>query len=235
MFHVFGTEYSFGQMLLSAVLLPAAIFGFIVMSMVAIFQTDLRRMLAYSSIAQIGYILAGISMMSINGLSAAMIHMINHGLIKSALFMATGCFLYRLGSVHINSLGRLISTMPLSSAAFAFAGVSLVGLPLTAGFISKWSLISAALDKGWWWLAALVLLSSIMAIIYMGRFIQMICFSNNVSNTVDTQGNELKEAPAIMWLSTWALLLFTLYLGLNSSGLIDLTQQAATQMFGGMK
>ena len=234
MFHVFGTEYSFGQMLLGTVLLPAAVIGFLLMSLVAIFQTDLRRMLAYSSVAQIGYILAGISMASINGISAAMIHIINHGLIKSALFMASGCFLYRLGSVHIQSVGRLISSMPLSTSAFALAGISLVGIPLTAGFISKWNLINAAISFNWWWLAGMILISSIMAIIYIGRFIQVLCFSDR-TNSLDISGNNLREVPAIMWATTWFLLLCSLSIGLNSAFLVDLTQHAAEQMLGGMK
>lgn len=244
-FQIFGTDYSFSQMLLANVLLPISVIGFTMMSLIAIFQTDMRRMLAYSSIAQIGYILAGISMISINGLSAAMIHMINHALIKSTLFMATGCLLYRIGSVHINSLGRLISNMPLSVSIFCLAGVSLVGIPLTAGFISKWTLISAALEKGWWWLAALVLVSSILAIIYIGRFIQVLCFSNTIinktnsnktnNNKTDHQENEIKEVPISMWASTWLLLIISLYLALNSTGLVELTQQAAIQMFGEMQ
>ena len=235
MFDVFGTNYSFSQMLLSNVLMPMAVIGFILMSLVAIFQTDLRRLLAYSSIAQIAYIIAGISMATQAGLSAAMIHIVNHGLIKSALFMATGCILYRLGSVHIQSLRQLVSSMPITVGAFAFGGISLIGLPLTAGFISKWSLITAAFDKGWWWLAALILVSSILAVIYIGKVIQMTCFSPKTENNNTHQDQVIAEAPTLMWLSTWVLLLASLYLGVNSEGFVALTLQGADQVLGGIK
>lgn len=240
MFNVFGTDYSFSEMLLSKVLLPLAIVGFIVMSLVAIFQTDLRRMLAYSSIAQIGYILAGIAMANQAGISSAMIHIINHGLIKSALFMATGCIIYRLGSAHIQSLRQLISSMPITVAAFVVGGISLIGMPLTAGFISKWNLISAALDNDWLWLAILVLVSSILAVIYIGKVIQMMCFSpsnqNDNKNSLQVStGATLTEAPTLMWVSTWLLLLASLYLGLNSENFVGLTQDAADQILGGIK
>lgn len=249
MFDVFGANYSFSQMLLSNVLMPLAVIGFIVMSVVAIFQTDLRRLLAYSSIAQIGYIIAAISMATQSGLSAALIHIVNHGLIKSALFMATGCMLYRVGSVHIQSLRQLISSMPITVSAFAFGGISLIGLPLTAGFVSKWNLISAAFDKGWWWLAILILFSSILAIIYIGKVIQMTCFSplqenesptthhQNISNqnVNPTQHSTIQEAPTLMWVSTWVLLLVSLYLGLNSEGFVALTQEGASQILRGIQ
>lgn len=232
MFNVFGADYSFSEKLLSHVLLPMAVVGFIVMSIVAIFQTDIRRMLAYSSIAQVGYILAGIAMANEAGLSAAMIHMVNHGLIKSALFMATGCILYRLGSTHISSTRQLIRQMPITVSAFIVGGVSLIGIPLTAGFISKWNIISAALNNDWWWLAALILISSVLAIIYIGKVVQMMCFSQ-ATNTQTHQS--VTEAPTLMWLSTWILLLASIYLGLNSESLIELTQDAAIQILGGIK
>ncbi len=235
MFDVFGTNYSFSQMLLSNVLMPLAVIGFILMSVVAIFQTDLRRLLAYSSIAQIGYIIAGVSMATQAGLSAAMIHIVNHGLIKSALFMATGCMLYRLGSVHIQSLRQLISSMPITVSAFAFGGISLIGLPLTAGFISKWNLITAALEKDWWWLAALILVSSILAVVYIGKVIQMTCFSPITTENNQSSGQVISEAPTLMWVSTWILLLASLYLGINSEDFVALTQQGANQVLGGFK
>lgn len=229
MYHVFDVDYSFGQMLLGGVLLPAAIIGFLLMSLVAIFQTDIRRLLAYSSIAQIGYIVAAIAMMTHSGLSAALIHIFNHGLIKSALFMATGCMIYRLGHAKIASLPQLFSSMPFTVSAFVFGGISLVGIPLTAGFISKWQLISAAFERDWWWLAVLMLISSIMAVIYIGRVIQVLCLSGHAPQ------EKTQEVPMIMWIPTWTLLLISLYIGINSTELVNLTERAATQLLTNME
>jgi len=120
--------------------------------------------------------------------------------------------------------------MPFTVTAFAVGGISLVGLPLTAGFISKWQLISASLDKGWIWLAVLILISSIMAVLYVGKVIHMLC----LSGSEPAEDSNITEAPRIMWMSTWFLLLVSLYIGLNSTELVDLTQQAANQLFAGM-
>ncbi len=90
-FSIFGKDYSFGQHLLTGVLLPAAVAGFLLMSLVAMFQTDLRRMLAYSSVAQIGYMVAGFSLATQTGLTAGIVHVINHAMVKTSLFMAVGC------------------------------------------------------------------------------------------------------------------------------------------------
>ena len=133
-FSIFGERYSFGDLFLSSVLMPAAIGGFLLMSLVAIFQTDLRRMLAYSSVAQIGYIIAGLSLDTQSGVTAAMVHIVNHGIMKAALFMACGCILYRMGHTHAPSLNNLLRRMPLTVIAFIIAGAGLIGLPLTAGF-----------------------------------------------------------------------------------------------------
>ena len=151
--------------------------GFVVMSLVAVFQTDLRRMLAFSSVAQIGYIVAGIALATEAGIAAGMVHVVNHGIVKAALFMATGCILYRLGHAHAPSFDDLFRRMPLSCTAFARSPApGLVGVPLTAGFVSKFALIGATLERGLWPIAALVLLSSLLAVVYVGRVVEIMIF-----------------------------------------------------------
>ena len=96
-FTVFGAAFSFDQMQLDLVLLPLALVAIVSMSLVAIFQEDIKRMLAYSSLAQIGYMILGISFASVVGLTAGILHLFNHALMKGALFMVMGCVMYRVG------------------------------------------------------------------------------------------------------------------------------------------
>jgi multicomponent Na+:H+ antiporter subunit D len=229
-YHVFGADYSFGNLLLGNVLLPLAVIGFFVMSVVAVFQTDIRRVLAYSSIAQIGYIVAAISMATHQGLTAGIIHIINHAFIKTALFIAVGCIVYRYGTARIDNLGGIVKSMPWTCAAFIIAGLSLIGVPLTAGFVSKWHLITAAIDSGWWIVAVMILMSSLMAIIYIGRIIEMFCLKDASSNPHVDIDSGVKDAPFSMLLPLWVLIIISVYTGINGDSVVDLAQLAATQL-----
>lgn len=228
-YHIFGTDYSFGTLLLGDILLPLAVVGFFAMSIVAVFQTDIRRVLAYSSIAQVGYIFAAISMATHQGLTAGIIHIINHAFIKTALFISVGCILYRYGTARIDDLRGIVKSMPWTCAAFIIAGLSLIGVPLTAGFVSKWHLIAAAIASGWWIIAIMILMSSLMAIIYIGRIIEIFCF-NSSANSGKANARSVKEAPITMLLPLWVLIAISVYTGINGDVVVDLAKIAATQL-----
>ena len=230
-FSIFGEDYSFGQLFLNGVLLPAAIAGFVLMSLVAVFQTDLRRMLAYSSVAQIGYIVAGFSLASQAGLAAGIVHIVNHAIIKASLFMAVGCIIYRVGHAHIPSLDNLFKRMPFTCVAFILSGLGLIGVPLTAGFVSKFTLIGAAMDKGWWALAALVLVSSLLAVVYVGRVVEIMLFRQ--AREADHNSTGISEAPVSMLVPMYLLVIAGLYFGINGSQTLSVANDAAKQLLGG--
>ncbi len=232
-FSIFGADYSFAQMFLTSVLLPAAMAGYLLMSLVAVYQTDLRRMLAYSSIAQIGYIVAAISMVSVTGLTAAMVHIVNHALIKTALFMSVGCMMYRMGHAHIKSFDHLIRSMPFTVMAFIVSGLSLIGVPLTAGFISKFTLINGALDRGWWLVAASVLVSSLLATVYITRAAEVMVFNRN--RVGHPQPSGMNEAPVSMLVPMWLLIGLSVYTGINGTETLAVAEQAAMQLLGGFE
>ena len=106
-FTIFGVAFAFEVMNLDAVLVPLALVAAVATSVVAIFQSNVKRLLAYSSLAQIGYIVLGISFGTATGLTAGILHLFNHALMKGALFMALGCVFYRLGTVEIESMDGL--------------------------------------------------------------------------------------------------------------------------------
>lgn len=232
-FSIFGYEYSFGQLFLNGVLLPAAVSGFVLMSLVAVFQTDLRRMLAYSSVAQLGYIVAGIGLATQTGLTAGIAHIINHALVKSALFMAVGCIIYQVGHAHTPSFDRLFRMMPFTCTAFIVAGLGLVGVPLTVGFVSKFTLIEASMDKGWWLIAVLVLVSSLMAVVYVGRVIEVMLFRESRQSGSDTSG--MHEAPISMLIPMYLLVGVGLYFGINGGAMLSLAGEAAALLLGGFQ
>ena len=227
-FTVFGAAYSFGELGLGMWLLPLALVAIFTMSLVAIFQRNVKRMLAYSSVAQIGYIILGISFASVTGLTAATLHLFNHALMKGALFLALGCVMYRVGSVHIDALRGLGRRMPWTMAAFTAGGLSLIGVPLTVGFVSKWYLVLGALEQGMWPVAALVLVTSTMAVVYIWRVVEAIYFGE-----ASERAEPVREAPLSLLVPTWALIVANLYFGIDASLTTSVAGQAARALLGG--
>lgn len=229
-FSVFGHEFAFGQMALQYILLPLAIIAIISASLVAVFQENLKRMLAYSSVAQIGYILLGLAITSVEGVTASMLHLFNHALMKGALFMALGAIMWRVSSVQLNDLAGLGRYMPWTLGAFVIGALSLIGIPLTAGFVSKWYLVTAAMSVGWWWLVPVIAVGSLLAVIYVWRVIEVVWF-----RPANPQLAGCSEAPFSLLWPTWALALANLYFGINTDLTIGTTEAAAAALFGGLR
>ncbi|MDQ5911165.1 MAG: multicomponent Na+:H+ antiporter subunit [Pseudomonadota bacterium] len=225
-FTIFGPQFSFETMPLDLILLPLALIGVFSASLVAIFQDNIKRMLAYSSVAQIGYMILGISFVSVTGLTASISHLFNHALMKGTLFMALGCVSFRIGSTQLERMAGLGQSMPWTMGAFVIGGLSLIGVPLTAGFISKWYLILGALEKGWWPVAVLILLTSLMAVIYIWRVVEVAYFKPA------PEGQIVREAPLALLIPTWTLALANLYFGLETSFNAGVARQAAEMLLG---
>lgn len=225
-FTVFTPEYSFDALHLSWIFAPLAMIAMLACSFQAVFQTDVRRMLAYSSVAQVGYMLLGIAIGTSAGLSAGMFHLVNHALMKGALFMAVAGVVLSYQGTRINDFAGLGRAAPLTMTAFAIAALSLIGMPLTAGFQSKWALLQAMLDGGWGLAVGVIVASSFLAVIYMGRILQAIFFQAPVNPR-----KVRREAPLLLLIPLWVLTLGTLYIGVKADWVIDLAQAAAQASF----
>ena len=221
LFTIFGQDLAFADLGLDAVLLPMAVLGMFVASTVAIYQQDVKRLLAFSSVAQIGYMVLGLSFASLDGLTGGIVHLFNHAITKSGLFLALACIALRVGSTRLADLRGLGRSMPFTCAAFVVGGLSLIGFPLTAGFVSKLYLVRAALD-GQWLVAVLVLLSSLLAVVYVWRVVEVLYFGEP-----GPRAAEAREAPLSMLVPTWALIGATLYFGVHTSLTVGVARRAA--------
>ena len=226
-FTVIGPDISYGVMHLDVLLLPLALAAIFVASVNAIWQSDSKRLLAFSSVGQLGYITLGVSLATVTGISAALLHLFNHALIKGALFLALACVVYQTGSARIADMHGIAKRMPLTMAAFVAGGLSLIGVPATVGFISKWYLLAAAFEKGWWWLAALVLLGSLVAVIYIWKVVEAAYFK-----PLPPQHAGLREAPATLLVATWALVGANLYFGIHATLTVGVAGRAAALLLG---
>jgi len=224
---VFGVSFSFGDISLQHVLLVMAVLAMVSGSLMAVYQRNVKRVLAYSSVAQIGYMVLGIGLASATGIAASVLHVFNHALMKTALFLAVGAVFYRIGSVALEDLHGIAKRMPWTMAAFVAGGLSIIGVPLTVGFISKWYLLLAAAQQGWWWLAAIILISSLIAVVYIWRIVEVAYFK-----PVSNAAKGAVEAPLGLLLPTWVLVVLNVYFGIDATWTAGMAHQIAAALLG---
>lgn len=225
-FTVFGPAFSLEVMQVHRILLPLAILGILSGSITAIYQLNVKRLLAYSSVAQVGYMVLGISLVSVAGLTGGILHLFNHALIKGALFLAMGNVMYEVGSVRIEAMRGLGRKMPWTMAAFVVGGLSLIGVPGTVGFISKWYLILGAIEGGHWAVAGLILLGSLMAVVYVWKVVEVAYFQEYIGDL------EVKEVPLSLLIPTWTLVAANIYFGLDATLTVGVATRAAELLLG---
>jgi multicomponent Na+:H+ antiporter subunit D len=208
MFTVFDPMLTFEELPLMEILSWIAACAIIYGSIIAISKSDIKKMLAYSSISQVGYIVLGISMGNRDGFLGGVLHILNHAFMKGCLFAAVGAIIYRQGTRTIEELGMIHKKMPLTAAAFAVAALSMVGIPPTAGFFSKWYLISGAVAEQNWIFVGVILASSLLNAIYFFKVIEIIYWkpqSEKAISFVSKISIQRNDAPGTMLVPTLVL------------------------------
>ncbi|MEY6433617.1 proton-conducting transporter membrane subunit [Thioalkalicoccus limnaeus] len=169
-----GLATTWGAQLLAALGAAAILFG----SVLALRQARLKMLIAYSTVAQIGYLflmfplVAAPAMAGLGGadaLTGGTLQIVSHALAKAAMFLAAGLMAEALGHDRIAGLGGLGRALPLTLATFALAGLSLMGLPPSGGFLAKWLLLTAAIVAGQWWWALVMLAGGLLTGAYLYR------------------------------------------------------------------
>ncbi|MBV1736253.1 MAG: monovalent cation/H+ antiporter subunit D family protein [Eubacteriales bacterium] len=225
MFTVFQPEFEITVVHVTQVLLFLATIAILAGSILAVAQTDIKKMLAYSSIGQIGYIVLGVALMNHLGMIGSIMHILNHALMKGGLFLVVGAIVYRHGFTHIQDFVGLGRKMPFTMAAFTIGALSMIGVPLTVGFVSKWYLALASLDAGMWYFVPVLLISSLITAVYFWRVIDNIYFKKTEKEEPATG---IQEAPIGMLVPTFVLALLCIVFGIFASFPISVAEQAAT-------
>lgn len=207
------------------------VMGILSMSFYAIYQKDSKRLLAYSSVAQIGYMMLGIGLGSVLGVTATMVHLFNHALMKGALFMAIGTLVYRVSSSRLEHFSGLGKQMPWTFGAIVIGGLSLIGVPGTAGFISKWYLVLAAIEKQNWFIVGVILTGSLLAVVYVWKLVEVLYF--NVADKPQQGQISATEAPLMMLIPMWVLVLANVYFGFNTELTVGTAEQAVKLLLPG--
>lgn len=193
MFGVFRIEFDMEIVPVTKILLVVSSVAIIVGSVLALAQTRIKWMFAYSSIGQIGYIILGASLTNHIAMTGSIVHILNHALMKGSLFMIVGCLVYRSGIEDISEFKGLAKKMPFTMAAFTISGLSMVGVPLTVGFVSKWHIAIGALDAGMWYFVPVLIISSLLTAIYFWRIIEMAYFHNSASGELAIANDRRKN------------------------------------------
>ena len=176
----------------------------------ALRQTRLKMLIAYSTVSQIGYLFIAFPLATSIAWKGALYLLLSHALAKSAMFMAAGNILHFCGHDTIAYLDRVAQRLPLTLAAFALAGVSIMGLPPSGGFIGKWLLLDAALRSGQWWWALILVSGGLLSASYIFKVV-------GFAFTQSERKFESRHVPAVMQWSAFAMGLAAILVGLMAS------------------
>jgi multicomponent Na+:H+ antiporter subunit D len=158
-------------------------------SVLALVQTDLRRLLAYSSVGQMGVVALGAGLSNPAGVTGAIMHIANDALMKGALFLVAGMALIRFGVRKVDDLSRLRGQAPWAMAVVVVAGLSLVGIPPLAGFFGKWYVLSGAVEDARWAFVAALALGSLASVGYVFRMFEPLFFRPLPEDPTVREGN----------------------------------------------
>jgi multicomponent Na+:H+ antiporter subunit D len=190
-------------------------------SVLAIAQRDVRRMLAYSSIGQMGYIFLGLALGTPSALRGALLHVLNHAIMKACLFLVAGGVQWRTGGYRLEDFKGMSRRMPLTMAAMVLAAISMIGLPPTAGFFSKWYLIEGAIEAHAWVFVAVLIGSSLLSAIYFFRLIEWAYLRQPTPQTPVVLSSSQQELPMQMLVPIWVLATGVMLLGLFNQAVVN--------------
>jgi multicomponent Na+:H+ antiporter subunit D len=217
----------FGEIFLRWILAPLAAAAVIIGSLQAIFAKEVRRILAFSSVAQVGFILLGVSLATAAGISAGVYYLIAHALLKGALFMAVGAFAMSVQARTVDDFAGIAREAPWSAVAFGVGAASLAGVPMTMGFLAKWALIAAALESGAVWIAVTLAIGSLLTLIYVGRMMEAIFFRAPAAG-----GERAREAPVGVLVPLFILAGLSLWFGVASTLPSSMADASAAAVLG---
>lgn len=210
---------------LTTLLLYVGTISIVAGALLALGQNDIKRMLAYSSISQIGYIIIGVGLGTPLGIMGALFHIFNHAVAKSLLFLNSGSIEHATGTRALDKMGGLAKRMPFTAATTVIGSLSIAGVPPLGGFWSKLIIIVALVEAKRFSFAVIAVLASIMTLWYY-LLIQRKAFFGKLNET----WKDIKEAPFWMTAATMILGLLCILIGIFFSAIIKSWLRPATEV-----
>jgi len=223
---IFSFDFAFNQIAIRTPVLWLAILAIVIGSLMALSQKRLKKMLAFIVVAEVGYMVGGFWLGNRAGMTGAVLHIINDAAMTLCVFMAAGAIFYKLEDDRLSSLKGLFRKMPVSMAAMVAGGLSLIGIPPTCGFFSKWYLISGGIDAGQYVFVAALIFSSLVNAVLFFRLFEIGFFEplseDNTGNHdhQPTSGETVTEAPLDMLFALVTTAVLLIVLGIFSGQIV---------------
>lgn len=214
-----------GMPLPNAILTLLGAISIVIGTLMAIRQDDFKRLIAYSSVANGGYILIGLAMGNALSVGGSLMHILAHALASAAAFLAVAAVTHRTGTTKMSELGGLIHRMPLTYLVYLIAIISMAGIPPMAGFISKWMLFQSMINNGMIFVAAAAFFGSIGSFLYVFRPLSAVFLGQ-----LSTKHEKVKEAPVLMQIPMILLSLVTLLFGVMPNIALRVISQVQTSV-----
>ncbi|MBE6044979.1 MAG: monovalent cation/H+ antiporter subunit D family protein [Clostridium thermopalmarium] len=194
-------------------------------SFLALHQENLKKRLAYSTISQLGYILLGIILLNKDAFVGGILHLINHAVIKIVLFFSVGAIMYTTGKTKISEIKGIGKRMPVTMWCFGISSISLIGIPPSNGFVSKWFLAQGGLMAGKILFPAILLISAVLTALYLLPVVTAAFFKKE-----DEKEITVKESPKKMLIPIVIITTIVIILGLFPNPVISFIQEIAEEV-----
>ncbi len=224
LFTVFEPRLSFELLPIADIMVWAGFIAILGGAVMALAQTDFKRMLCYIVVAEVGYIVGGVGLGNTVAVKGAVLHILNDAVMTVGLFTVAGIVMYKTGRHDLSDFKDLFKKMPFTMSAFVVGALSIIGVPPTCGFFSKWYLVQGAIIAGHWAFVVALLLSSLTSVILFFRIIE-IGYSFDVSHGGHEHGGQdtvtIDEAPLSMLIPTVAIALGIILMGLYNQTILS--------------
>ncbi len=222
MFSVFSVDYVFHTLQYDKLIMFMASIAIIVGSISALAQTDLKRMLCYIVIAEVGYMVGGVWLANGSGLTGAIYHILADGMMTLCLFMSIGAIIYKTRDSSLEVMRNMFTKMPVTSIVLIIGALSIIGIPPTCGFFSKWYLITGAIAAGQWFYIAALLFSSLINALIFFRIIETMFFPKFKHHEKDTKEIAvMDEAPITMMVPMVLAAASLIFIGIYTNEIIN--------------
>lgn len=197
----------------------------------AIAQTDVKRILSFHSVSQIGYMVMGLALFSVAGIAAAVFYIVHYIIVKTALFLVGGLIEYAGGTGQLNRVGSMARTAPFLGVLFLVPALSLAGIPPLSGFVAKFSLVSASTVDQQWWIAIVAIVVSLLTLFSMMKIWSGVFWSpREFDPDVEPQPVTKLGGPIFMVLPTAVLAVLSLLVSVFASSLYDFSERTAEDL-----